>query len=399
MKLLLARSALLLASLLLMLGIFEIGLRLAGYDAIYEVYSKPSIFWTHDDLLGWRHEPGVSGTYVGPRPWPVEFRTPVRINSLGLRGPELADLPKDGLRILVLGDSFVAGFEVAWEKTFTQLLERELTRRLRRPAQVINAGVRGYGTDQAYLYYRAEGRELRPDLVTMFHSGNDPEDNTTLHRMRRPFGKAVFTPGADGALELVGQPVPRFPLCSAWALDTSFEPARFDSVTQRALCHVQTGLADHSALLTFVTLTLQRIPGLVERLYDIGSPREVAARPLRRAALLPGLVASGPSRLSREKRYAQTWNIYRQLDAAVREDGARFLAVIGVNEYQRFDTAVLASSGIDIHPLRIQSRILRPEDLHFVNDAHFNATGHRQLAAHLAPVFSAALQRSPPIRP
>ena len=396
MKRLLARAALLAGSLLLVVGLFEVGLRLAGYQAIYEVYSKPSIFWTHDPLLGWRHEPGASGTYVGPRPWPVEFRTPIRINRLGLRGPELTELPPEGLRVLLLGDSFVAGFEVAWDQTFPVLIERELSRRLARPVQVINAGVRGYGTDQAYLYYRSRGRELQPDLVVMFHSGNDPDDNTTLHRMRRPFGKAVFAPGDDGALTLVGEPVPRFPLCSAWALDADFAPARFDGLGQRAWCQLQTRLADHSALLTFATLTLQRMPGLLERLYGLGSPDEVAWRRALRAQLLPGLVTSGPARLSREQRYAHTWAIYRQLDAAVREDGARFLAVIGSNELQRFEPAALASSAIDVHRLQIQSRILRPEDLRFANDAHFNATGHRLLAGNLAPAFAERLSPQVP---
>ena len=62
MKRVLGRLGLVFASLLLTLGLFEIGLRLAGYEAIYEVYSKPSIFWIHDELLGWRHEPGASGS-------------------------------------------------------------------------------------------------------------------------------------------------------------------------------------------------------------------------------------------------------------------------------------------------------------------------------------------------
>ena len=73
-----------------------------------------AIFWQHDDLLGWTQIPGAEGIYVGPRPWPVEFRSPVAIDSRGLRGPELAPLPPGGYRIVMLGDSLVAGFEVAW---------------------------------------------------------------------------------------------------------------------------------------------------------------------------------------------------------------------------------------------------------------------------------------------
>ena len=68
--------ALVVGSVAFTLGLFEAGLRLAGYQAIYDVYSKPSIFWIRDPLLGWSHDPGATGTYVGPRPWPIEFETP-----------------------------------------------------------------------------------------------------------------------------------------------------------------------------------------------------------------------------------------------------------------------------------------------------------------------------------
>ncbi len=37
--------------------------------------------WQHDPLLGWSHEPNAEETFVGPRPWPIEFETPVSINS------------------------------------------------------------------------------------------------------------------------------------------------------------------------------------------------------------------------------------------------------------------------------------------------------------------------------
>ena len=394
MKAALGRIALLVASVLATLGVFEIGLRLAGYEPIYEVYSKPSLFWTHDDLLGWRHERSVSGTYVGPRPWPVEYRTQIRINSLGLRGPEIAELPPGGCRILVLGDSYVAGFEVEWQETFLVLIERALNLRFDFPVQVINAGVRGYGTDQAYLYYRTRGRELEPDLVVMFHSGNDPSDNTTLHRMRRPFGKAAFAYRSDGSLELVGYPVPRYPLCSSYALDESFEPVRLDGIGRRFACWLQTRLADHSALFTFLTLRIQRSPGLLRRLYDLGKPPQTVARRVLDAAVLPGVGAPRPKPISVAGSYALTTALYRKLAAAVREDGADFLAVIGSKHYDKFDHAALAIDAIAVHRLEIRSRLLGPRDTHFKNDGHFNALGHRLLAEHLTPVFTDAILRS-----
>lgn len=102
------RVALALASVLLVALVFEVALRALGYGALYDIYSKPEIFWVHDDQLGWRHDRNVSGRYVGPRPFPIEFESEVAINSFGLRGPEIAPVPEGGLRILFLGDSMVA---------------------------------------------------------------------------------------------------------------------------------------------------------------------------------------------------------------------------------------------------------------------------------------------------
>ena len=172
----------------------EISFRIAGYEAIYEVYSKPSLFWEYDELLGWSHTPNSTGTYVGPRPWPIEFETPIRINSLGLRGPEVSELEPGGLRLLMLGDSRTAAFEVPYDQTFTAVLETALTKRLGRPVEVINAGVRGYGTDQSYLYFRDRGHRLAPDAVMFLSAVNDARNNTTLHRMRQDLRQARLRP-------------------------------------------------------------------------------------------------------------------------------------------------------------------------------------------------------------
>ncbi len=128
--------------------------RMSGYEPIFDVYSKPSLFWRHDPLLGWSHEPLASGTHVGPRPWPIEFRSSIEINSAGLGGPEIPEPVEGGLRLLILGDSLVAGFEVAYEDTYAFLVGGRLERSFGRPVQVINAGVRGYGMDQSLLFFR-----------------------------------------------------------------------------------------------------------------------------------------------------------------------------------------------------------------------------------------------------
>jgi hypothetical protein len=259
-------------SICMVIALFELGLRLAGYGAIYDMYSKPWIFWQYDPVLGWSQQPGARAEYIGPRPWPVEFQTSVAINSSGLRGPELEALPPGGRRVLVLGDSMVAAFEVPWESTFTALLQDQLSASSGAPVQVVNAGVRGYGTDQSLLYYRERGRELQPDLVVFFHSGNDLMDNTTLHEMRRPLGKPAFALEGNGSITLLGTPVPRYPACSEYRLTPSFEIARIDGALGRALCQVQMSLFDHSALFSFLTQLVPWNQVVLGWLYYLGNP-------------------------------------------------------------------------------------------------------------------------------
>jgi lysophospholipase L1-like esterase len=394
-----------LASVLLVLGVFEIGLRLAGYEAIFDVYSRPSLFWIYDEELGWRHQPNAAGTYVGPRPWPIEYRTPIQINSLGLRGPEIAELPPGGYRILFLGDSFVVAFEVTLEETFVYRLERALAERFDFPVQVINAGVRGYGTDQSYLHYATRLRALEPDLVVLFHSPNDLEDNATLHRMRRPFGKSAFALRSDGSLEPVLHPVPRFPLCSSWVLDASFAPLRLDGPRERAGCWLQTRLSDHSALFTFLALRIGRNPGLLKKLYDFGAPEQAAAGAVAGAgfpaAAGAGFVpaAGGGPRvepLPPDDRYALTTALYRELAAAARREGADFLGIVRDIELERFDRAALARDGVPVHAFRVDLRrtLFRSTDFHFKNDSHLNARGHQYIADHLTPVLAEAISAS-----
>ncbi|MDP7075728.1 MAG: GDSL-type esterase/lipase family protein [Myxococcota bacterium] len=351
------------------LGLAEVALRLAGYEAIYDVYSKPSLFWQHDALLGWSHTPDSSGVYVGPRPWPIEFETPITINSLGLRGPDLQPRQPRELRILALGDSRTAAFEVPYEQTFTALLERSLTERLRRPVRVINAGVRGYGTDQSLLYFRDRGHRLDPDVILFLSANNDPTNNMTIHRMRRPFGKAAFALGPGGALELKGYPVPRFPHCSSWIMTSDFQPRRTDGVVNRVACHLQMRVADHSALFTLAAMRIRQNPRLLQRLYRLGVPKE--ARKID-APTAPFILTS---------------RLLRELSAEATRHGAGLAVFLTADQAPKLDTAAMDAAGIRVEIVHrnleegIDSRSIR-----FLNDSHYNEAGHRLLAARMEPV-------------
>jgi len=369
------------ASTLATLGVFEVALRWMGYEPIYAVYSHPEIFWQKDPLLGWAHTPNSEAVYVGPRPWPVEFEAPVRINSLGLRGPEIAELPENGYRIMVLGDSLVAAFEVPWQQTFSALLEAEMKREFDLPVQVINAGVRGYGTDQSYLYYKERGSLLRPDLVIFIHGANDPADNITLHRMRRIFSKGALSPRSDGDLDPTGYPIPDYPLCSEYVLDASYHPRRVDSSFESALCTAQTVLADRSALFTFLSNRIRLRPDLLILLYKLGSPDEGAE--VGTAQINAGLPPEEWNRLSHEApRFTLTAGILHALVREVRANGSELILPVIPKGWAHLDATEFRSDGVTT--VDIEEDLERRE-VRYEHDSHMNPYGHALIARLLAP--------------
>jgi len=374
-----AKLGLLLASVAIMLTLFEVGFRIAGYEPIYAVYSKPSALWQADPLLGWSHRPSSREQYIGPRPWPKEFSNEIRTNSQGLRGEEVVPRREGVVRVLFLGDSMVAAFEVAEEETFVAQSKRILEARLDVPIEFINAGVRGYGTDQSYLYYRERGRALQPDLVVFLHSQNDFRNNMTMHRLRRPFGKPAFSLLADGELELQGVPVPTYPLCSRVRLTSSYRPIRDDTAVERTLCWLETTLADHSALFTFATLTMTRTPALLRSLHAFGMTSGHAAR-----IFAPGVAYADDREVAADRLTAA---LIEALADDVEASGAHFVLWIRDRSLERLVEAGLRLDRIDRIRVALDPRRRGVFPIHFKNDSHWNAFGHKLIAETLAPLL------------
>jgi hypothetical protein len=102
------------------------------------------------------------------------YERPVRVNALGLRGPEVPEKTADEIRVLCLGDSTTYGQGLAEDDTLPALLERDIAAGGKR-ARAVNGGLRGYGTEQELALLEDLGPRIRADFVVLFWYPNDLE--------------------------------------------------------------------------------------------------------------------------------------------------------------------------------------------------------------------------------
>jgi len=291
--------------LLLVLFGLTVGLLLAeGAARVRERFRCQSYCALYCDLnsfCGWWHASDVRGwcqLCIGGR---VEWRTYGRYNRRGLRDDRDIPYEPDGsFRILVLGDSFTEAHQV--DPPFTALLERRLNAAAGRGRrfEVLNAGVSNWGTDNALLYFRSEGRKYRPDLVLLaFYTGNDVMDNYR-QVLAPPWGVRADKPYFElraGRLVLRHIPLPA-------------EPRR-----DRVIRRLQHFLVARSAL------------------YRLLPSRPPSRRGVARAAPAPARALPGQIFLTETPEpYRVAWRITRglvlALRAAVEAHGGRFAVVI-----------------------------------------------------------------------
>jgi lysophospholipase L1-like esterase len=184
------------------LALLEGGLRLAGWPTErVRTFSKLLNF----DAEVWRSSVGVfrpdARTTVM---WPPELAYTVQVNSLGLRGPEIARTPPPGrTRILALGDSMTFGYYLEEPDTWPARLEARL-RAAGADVEVVNAGVGAWSIDSETQFLLERGLALEPDLVVVGYSVNDVEDlargesryegqKRAVGSARGPLMRAVYT--------------------------------------------------------------------------------------------------------------------------------------------------------------------------------------------------------------
>lgn len=187
-------------SLSLSLGIAEIAVRLFGHfdkdgnfffqskqlipykmpiiltqDKINKFLPLPFTYYVYDSLLGWIPRPNFSS----------ETRMYHHDNN-GIRvimpNKEYSKNPNDNtLRIALFGDSYVRGSEVPYEHTWGFYLEDTLKKKGIN-AEVINFGVDGYGTDQAFLRWKTLGKKFSPHIVILGFQPENTKRNVNLIR-------------------------------------------------------------------------------------------------------------------------------------------------------------------------------------------------------------------------
>ena len=185
--------SLMLSSLVIGIALGEVGLLVAKIEGLPKKLQRhsefsPSFYMIHDPERGWQNWPNAQG-------WNrKEGEAHIKINSDGLRDHNYSKVkPENTLRIAVLGDSFTLAAQVPVEKTYTSILEQNLTSCTAfqgKNIEVINFGVDGYGTAQELLTLRQQVWDYQPDIVMVaFFTGNDVIDNSKAleNNYYRPF--------------------------------------------------------------------------------------------------------------------------------------------------------------------------------------------------------------------
>lgn len=166
-----AKLALGLVSVLATLVFLELVLS-ALFEPVLKVWQVQELFQLDDELI-YSLRPNSDRVAVND-----EFTERASTNSVGLRDDPIRARSEFDERIVVLGDSMIFGHGVDDAESFPNQLEAVLGE-AHRNVDVINAGIKGYGTDGAYKLWtsRLAPLDLEPDLLIFAIYHNDLYDN------------------------------------------------------------------------------------------------------------------------------------------------------------------------------------------------------------------------------
>ncbi len=120
-------------------------------------------------------------------------------NSAGMRDLERTVAKPPGvIRIACLGDSKTESLQVPIEKTFPQVLQKQLARHGN--YEVLNFGMSAFGTGQEYIQYLTQVRQYKPDIVLVIYHALDTDENVYPEGDPNPVPRPYFTFDGDNHL-------------------------------------------------------------------------------------------------------------------------------------------------------------------------------------------------------
>jgi lysophospholipase L1-like esterase len=155
----------------------------------------PGRFFVFSPVLGHFHRPSAKGRWYR---YGDGTSFLVETNRFGFADSERA-VEKKRPRIALLGDSTTEFWEVEEPDRGQYRLEALLGGRF----EVLNFGVRAYGTDQTYLLFKYVGRFFSPDIAVYLFCINDLADNAS--HVQKPYFE-IDASEPDG-LALKGYPI------------------------------------------------------------------------------------------------------------------------------------------------------------------------------------------------
>jgi lysophospholipase L1-like esterase len=132
--------------------------------------ADPKFFYKIDPITGWAKKPNSEGMV---RLYSDGTKSYVRNNGHGFTDRE-REITKSKPRIALVGDSTTEFWEAEEKDRGQFLMEQKLGARW----EVLNFGVRGFSTDQAYLFLLHKGMKFSPDIVIYTFCINDIYGNT-----------------------------------------------------------------------------------------------------------------------------------------------------------------------------------------------------------------------------
>lgn len=369
--------------------VFSLLLLEAGVRLLHLV---PDRFWEADPLLGARLVAGASGWWTQEE---REFVIPIQITSDRRRDGERPPAKPAGVRrVLVLGDSFTEAMQVELAQAYFRRLEAALNARDDgNRYEVLGAGVSGYGTAGATLWFERDGHRYAPDLVLLgFYPGNDVQNNSPTLEDRLP---PVYA--ADGTLERV-EGTTRAPaegLLPEWKTYRFLRKSILTRQPRIAEALVGLGLMQPEAIRAVPTR--DGIPvayggyalPLAPEWEDAWSRTEALLERLRRSATAHGAQFALAILSIRDQIYPEYWNEIVQHTPGM--EGRTW----DLDAPQRRVEAWCGRSGtpcLALAPAFRARAAVGAEPLHFRHDGHWTAAGHALAAEQLTEFVARQLQ-------